>query len=96
MRKYRKEKAIMIDLTDRKNIKIIQSEKTTISDSEIEFFREQIDKRSKKTEEFCNYIIEKELKTKQKISDEEFDNTMKNLLKQHKILKSLLEKNDTD
>lgn len=93
-RRYKKEKVVMIDLDDRKYIKIIQSEKTTISDHETKLLREQLECRSKEAEDFCRYIVKKDLENQRKISDEEFNNTMKKLLKQHKILKCLLEEQD--
>lgn len=94
MRKYKKEKAVMIDLSDRRNIKIIESEKVIITDEEIEAFRKQIDDKAKEIEDFNNYIIEREVASKKKISDKEFNDTMKELLKQHKILKHMLKKQE--
>lgn len=93
-KKYKKEKAIMIDLSDRKNIRIIESEKTIITDDEIENFRRQVDIKTREIEDFNNYIIEKEVASKRKISDEEFQKAMKDLLKQHKMLKYLLKEQD--
>lgn len=95
-KKYRKEKVIMIDLSDRKNIKIIEAAKTSIVDDEVEMFREQIRSREKEAEDFYKYIIQKELDTKKRISDEEFEQKMKDITKQQKILKYLLEKKDTN
>ena len=91
----KKEKAIMIDLSDRKNIRIIESERTIITDDEIEDFRKQVDIKTREIEDFNNYIIEKEVASKRKISDEEFNKAMKELLRQHKLLKSML-KEQTD
>lgn len=93
-KRYKKEKAIMIDLSDRKNIRIIESEKTIITDDEIENFRRQVDIKTREIEDFNNYIIEKEVASKRKVSDEEFQKAMKDLLKQHKMLKYLLEEQD--
>lgn len=95
-KKYKKEKVVMIDLSDRKNIKIIEAEKTSIVDDEVEMFREQIRSREKEAEDFYNYIIQKELETKKRISDEEFEQKMKDITKQQKILKYLLAKKDTN
>lgn len=94
-KRYKKEKAIMIDLSDRKNIRIIESERTIITDDEIEDFRKQVDIKTREIEDFNNYIIEKEVASKRKISDEEFNKAMKELLRQHKLLKSML-KEQTD
>ena len=91
-KRYKKEKAIMIDLSDRKNIRIIESEKTIITDDEN--FRRQVDIKTREIEDFNNYIIEKEVASKRKVSDEEFQKAMKDLLKQHKMLKYLLEEQD--
>ena len=63
-KKYRKEKVVMIDLSDRKNIKIIEAEKTSIVDDEVEMFKKQIRSKEKEAEDFYKYIIQKELKTK--------------------------------
>lgn len=94
MRKYKKEKAIMIDLRDRKNIKIIESEKVAYSDDNIEVFRQQVNARTKAIEDFNDYIIKKETESKKHISEEEFQKAMKDLLKQHKMLKYLLKEQD--
>ena len=93
-KRYKKEKAIMIDLSDRKNIRIIESERTIITDDEIEDFRRQVDIKAREIEDFNNYIIEKEVASRRKVSDEEFNKAMKDLLKQHKMLKYLLEEQD--
>lgn len=93
-KKYRREKIIKIDLNDRENINIIQSDKTIISDYDTEIFRQELNKRTEEAEEFHRYIIEKELESNRKISDEELDTIMKNLLKQNKILKYLLKEQE--
>ena len=80
----------MIDLSDRKNIQIIESERTIITDDEIEDFRKQVDIKTREIEDFNNYIIKKEVASKKKVSDEEFNKAMKELLRQHKLLKSML------
>ena len=96
-KKYKKEKVIMIDLSDRKNIKIIEAEKNSIiNDDEVEIFKQQIRSREKEAEDFYEYIIQKELETKKRISDEEFEQKMKDIAKQHKILKYLLARKDTN
>lgn len=95
-KKYKKEKVVMIDLSDRKNIKIIEAEKTSIADDDVENFREQIRSREKEAEDFYKYIIQKELETKKRISDEEFNKKMKDIKKQQKLLKYLIEKKDTN
>lgn len=89
-RKYKKQKAVMVDLSDRKNIKIIESEKVVYSDRDVEIFREQVDIQTKAIKDFNNYVIKKEIDSKRHISDEEFSNTMKELIKKHKILKCML------
>lgn len=87
----------MIDLSDRKNIKIIEAEKTSIiNDDEVEIFKQQIRSREKEAEDFYKYIIQKELETKKRISDEEFEKKMKDITKQQKILKYLLANKDTN
>lgn len=93
-KRYKKEKAIMIDLSDRKNIRIIESERTIITDDEIEDFRRQVDIKAREIEDFNNYIIEKEVASRRKVSDEEFNKAMKELLGQHKLLKSMLKEQD--
>lgn len=93
-RKYKKEKTIMIDLSDRKNIRIIESEKNVYSDDDVEFFRQQVEDKTRAIEDFNNYIIKKEAESKRHISDEEFKKAMNELLKQHKVLKYLLEEQD--
>lgn len=96
-KKYKKEKVVMIDLSDKKNIKIIKAEKASIvNDDEVEIFKQQIRSREKEAEDFYKYIIQKELETKKRISDEEFAKQMKDIKKQHKILKYLIENKDTN
>ena len=97
MNKYKNRKSARVDLSSRKNIKIIESEKKPISDDEIKKFEDQLKLISKQVEEFNTYLIEQEIKVKPKISDEEFESIMKNILKQHKILKSMMKiEKDTD
>lgn len=95
-KKYNKEKITMIDLSDRKNIKIIEAKKTSIIDEDVEKLKEQIRSREKEAEDFYRYIIQKELESKKRISDEEFKKQMKDIKKQHKIFKYLIEAKDTD
>lgn len=90
-KRYKKEKAIMIDLSDRKKIKIIETEKITVSDYDTEILREQVAEKTKAIEDFNDYFIKKEVASKKSISDEEFNNALKKLYKQHKILKYMLE-----
>lgn len=90
MKRYKKKKTTMIDLSDRKNIRIVTSEEFSVSDSYIEFLKKQIENRTKKYEDFNNYVIKKEIESKRHISDEEFSNTMNELIKQHKLLKCML------
>lgn len=90
MKRYKKKKTTMIDLSDRKNIRIVTSEEFSVSDSYIEFLKEQIENRTKKYEDFNDYVIKKEIESKRHISDEEFSNTMNELIKQHKLLKCML------
>lgn len=80
----------MIDLSERKNLKIIEAEKSNISDDDIEAFKKQLEIRSKAADELCEYYINKQLEANTKISEEKFNSTMKELLKQHKILKYLI------
>ena len=94
MSKYKKQKAVIVDLSNRKNIKIVKSEKESISDEEIELFENQLKSLSEQAEEFHKYVIEQELKANSKITEEEFNATMKALMKQHKILKSLLKEQE--
>lgn len=93
-KKYKKEKVIMIDLRDKKNIKIIAAEKASINDEEVEILKEQIRSKEKEAEAFYEYIIQKELETKKRISNEEFEQKMKEIIKQQKILKYLLASKD--
>lgn len=95
MRKYKKEKAIMIDLSDRKNITIIESEKITVSDYDVEIFKRQVDNKTKEIEDFNNYIITKGIESKKTVSNEEFENMMNDLLNQHKILKCMLKEQES-
>jgi len=93
-RKYSKEKAKIIDLNDRKNIEIIQSDSIEMSDDESKAFKESLNERSKQAEEFLEYVIQKEIEEMNIISDEEFKLMMKEIIKQHKILKSLINKKE--
>lgn len=53
-----------------------------------------MDIKTREIEDFNNYIIEKEVALKRKVSDEEFNKAMKELLRQHKLLKSMLKEQD--
>ena len=90
MKKYKKGKKKLVDLNDRKNIKIIKSEQNTMTDSEMVLFEKQLEVRSNMVDEFCKNYIEKQVKSNIEISEEEFNKTIKELKKQHKILKSLI------
>ncbi len=92
MKKYKKQNNI--DLSDRINIQIVKSDDKFVSDSDIEAFREQLNTRSKITDDFCKYYIEKQVETQKELSEEEFSKTMKELKKQHKILRCLLKEED--
>lgn len=89
-RKYKKTLSL-VDLSQKKDLKIIKAEKSTISDEHIKELEDNIESRFLQFEEFNQYIIEQDLKNKPQISDKEFNSIMKDILKKHKILKSLLE-----
>lgn len=92
-KKKKKEKSsTVIDLTSRKNIRIIQAEPTHISDDEIMELEKRLAVRSKEMDEFYNYILEQSKKEKSKITDDEFNSIMKELIKRHKVLKCLINK----
>lgn len=93
-KRYKKEDAVMVDLHERKNIKIIKAEKRIVSDNEIKLFEEQLEARSKAANEFVELYIKKQLETQPQISKEDFNATMKEMMKQHKILKSLLKEQE--
>lgn len=93
-KRYKKEDAVMVDLHERKNIKIIEAEKRIVSDNEIKLFEEQLEARSKAANEFVELYIKKQLETQPQISKEDFNATMKEMMKQHKILKSLLKEQE--
>lgn len=90
-KKYKKDNAVTkVNLHDRKNIKIINAEKEPVTDDEIELFKEQLQVRYKIADDFCNYFIEKQLESGIQLSEKDFDMAMKEMIQQHKILKSLL------
>lgn len=93
-KRYKKEDVVMVDLHERKNIKIIEAEKRIVSDDEIKSFEEQLEARSKAANEFVELYIKKQLETQPQISKEDFNATMKEMMKQHKILKSLLKEQE--
>lgn len=93
-KKYKKENVVMVDLHERKNIKIIEAEKRVISDDEMKLFEEQLESRTKVANEFMELYIEKQLEMQPQISKEDFNATMKEMVKQHKILKSLLKEQE--
>ncbi len=93
-KKYKKENVMMVDLHERKNIKIIEAEKRVISDDEMKLFEEQLESRTKAANEFMELYIEKQLEMQPQISKEDFNATMKEMMKQHKILKSLLKEQE--
>lgn len=80
-----------VDLTDRKNINIIESQKTKISDEDIKILEKQLKDDFEQAEEFYNIFVQKELMKEQTIPDDVFGEIMKDLLKQHKIIKDMIE-----
>ena len=92
--KYKKNQMKSIDLHERKNLKIISSEKQGVSDRDVELFKERMQLYSQNANEFCEYLVKKRLEDEQEISKNEFDIMMKEIKKQHKILKYLLEEQE--
>lgn len=88
--KYKKNKPNIVDLHERGNIKIISSEKHEVTDNDIHVLEKKMQLRSNNANEFCEYLICKNLEEKKEISKNEFEIMMKEIKKQHKILRFLL------
>lgn len=86
-RMYKKEKKVIVDLRERKNIKIIKTDEFDASDYDDEKLRRYVSDYSKATEAFNCYLIDKEVASKRTITDEEFEDVMAKTIKQHEILK---------
>lgn len=95
-KKGKHEKSNKIDLSSRRNIKIIESESSHIFNKDIYELENILAQRSKWMEKFYMTFIDQSIKDTSKISDNEFDEIMKDLLKWHKILKNMIKLNNSN
>lgn len=95
-KKGKHKKSNKIDLSSRRNIKIIESESSHIFNKDIYELENILAQRSKWMEKFYMTFIDQSIKDTSKISDNEFDEIMKDLLKWHKILKNMIKLNNSN
>lgn len=90
--KYQKKKAVMIDLSDRKNMQIIPAEPSLTTDEDVKDFENRLDNRYSIMQNFSDYCIQQNntVLLKESISDEAFNETLNQMMKKHKLLKSML------
>lgn len=91
-RKYQKEKFELVDLSDRSNIQIIPLKHMHQSEDDIKQFEEKLDDRYMAIRNFSDDYIKNNRDYLNDSIDEEFNKTMSEMLKQHALLKSMLEK----
>lgn len=90
-KKIKKEEKILIDLSDRKNIKIIHSVKKQISEKEIQDFEKKLSDRYNNYNEFTEFCIQKNMeKNHGKITQQSFNEAMKSMLEQNTFLKNMI------
>lgn len=90
--KYRKKTGVMIDLSDRKNMQIIPAEHSLATDEDVKNFEDKLDDRYSTMRNFSDYCIQQNNTNllKESIPDEVFNETLNQMLKKHKLLKSML------
>lgn len=89
-KKKRVDDRILIDLKERKQIKIIRSKKASISDDEINEFKKRLDSLHMTYDSFSELYIKKNTKNVSEVSDEYFHELMQNILKQNALLENML------
>lgn len=89
----KKNKAInkmVVDLSDRCNIKIIPSKKNVVTDTEIIEFEKKLATRYSSFYDFTALCIEKNIEKHKNITEEDFKRTIKNTINQNQLLKEML------
>lgn len=81
---------ILIDLSDRENIKIIPSNKGVIKDTEIEEFEKRFSTYYSSFYDFTELCIEKNIEKNRNLTEEHFNKSMKNAISQNELLKEML------
>lgn len=91
------EEYILIDLSDRKNIKIVQSKKSTVTDKDIVEFEEKLNARYNDLHDFTQNCLKKNLeKNRKSLSEEKYEDAVESMLKQNKLLMDMLKKQEGD
>lgn len=92
--KNKKEEKILVDLSERENIKIITStkKKKSVSDNEIKKFEQELEQRYNSFRDFTDFCIAQNVKRNQNITitDATFNEHMEVTLEQNILLKSML------
>lgn len=87
MSKKKKENVVLIDLIDRKKIKIIRASKSNVTDKEISEFEDRLSTRYSRYCEFNEHCINSNAgKGSDQISKKEFDEAFQNMLEQNEML----------
>ncbi len=90
-KRNKKEEYLLLDLSDRKNIKIIRSNRKTITDKEMKEFETKLDERYKVFSDFTELCIQRNLEANHKDTcHEDYEEAMKSMLEQNKLLEDMI------
>lgn len=90
-KKNKSQDILLIDLSARKNIKIIHAKKKKVSEKEVKEFEEKLLKRYNDYCEFTDFCIQQNMKKNtEQISNESFVNIMKNMMDENDFLENML------
>lgn len=89
-KKNRTTDKMIVDLSDRGNIKIIPSKKNVVTDTEIIEFEEKLAMRYSTFYDFTEHCIKKNIEKNQNITEEDFKRSIKNTIDQNGLLKEML------
>lgn len=90
-KRNKKEEIILVDLNARRNIKIVHSTKTTVSDKEMQEFEERSALIYNNYCEFTELCIKRNIENSVQISEQMFIEAMESMLEQNKLLKDMIQ-----
>ena len=92
-RVYENSDDVFIDLSDRKDVKIIpaKKKKSHVYDTEMKEFEERLNSRYDSISSFTNLCIQKRLENNMPVPNDVFDMYMKELLESNELLKDMID-----
>lgn len=90
LKRDKRRMALLVDLSNRKNIKIIHSTNTTVTDKEMDTFQKSYDDKFNQMKSFTEHCIKVNMDKNSSVSDSDFITSMQKIVANNKILKSLL------